>query len=315
MKPDEVVICDDVSKDDTVSKIRQYASKSTLNIRLIQNEKNLGYPWNFQQAISLCEGQVIFLCDQDDIWNKNKVQRMLEEFECDEQLVFLFTDARVVNANREVFAKSLWEKGWTGRGYKWDKLDNQEYFNLFITGKYPPGCLAAVRKEFVCKIIPFPTLHDRWIASCAAGFGNIKAIKETLIDYRRHSGNTTETVTVETKKCKGPIYRLRAIRELLSNSYEDHFVYPTSLYEVTSAAYKYVRDGKNSLDMTYMEDQMTYLKSISDAKNQGIVSRIQMIRKLSKTGLYNRFRSESHNLYRIDTAFLVINAFKRKKNR
>jgi glycosyltransferase involved in cell wall biosynthesis len=71
LKADEVVICDDKSDNDTMQIINEYKDK--LNIKLTVNKTNLGVTKNFERAISLCEGDIIFLCDQDDVWNKNKI--------------------------------------------------------------------------------------------------------------------------------------------------------------------------------------------------------------------------------------------------
>ena len=76
-KVDEIVIVDDGSSDNTVELVRDYADKyPECRIRLEQNEKNLGYKKNFYKAISLCHGDITFLCDQDDSWFANKVEKM-----------------------------------------------------------------------------------------------------------------------------------------------------------------------------------------------------------------------------------------------
>ena len=74
---DEIVIVDDGSADSTVDIVREYAREyPELGIRLEQNNITLGYKKNFYKAISLCQGDITFLCDQDDCWFKNKVEKM-----------------------------------------------------------------------------------------------------------------------------------------------------------------------------------------------------------------------------------------------
>jgi len=78
-KPDEVIICDDCSTDSTVIIINQYIERYKLTEwKIIKNEKNLGYFDNFFKGISLTVGDTIYLSDQDDMWDLNKI----ETFEC-----------------------------------------------------------------------------------------------------------------------------------------------------------------------------------------------------------------------------------------
>lgn len=65
---DEIIVCDDGSTDHTVELLKKY------DVTLIQNFQNLGYKLNFKQAMEKCNGDYIFLCDQDDIWEKDKVR-------------------------------------------------------------------------------------------------------------------------------------------------------------------------------------------------------------------------------------------------
>ena len=73
---DEIIICDDQSSDGTVDIIQEYI-KQYPHIHLYKNEQNLGYKRNFKKALSLCSKEYIFLCDQDDIWDSDKVKEMV----------------------------------------------------------------------------------------------------------------------------------------------------------------------------------------------------------------------------------------------
>ena len=72
----EIIIVDDCSKDGTVDILKQYANEYP-QIKLYINSENLGYTKNFEKAINLCNGEYIALCDQDDIWDKNKISIMI----------------------------------------------------------------------------------------------------------------------------------------------------------------------------------------------------------------------------------------------
>ena len=131
--PDEVVICDDVSPDDTVAVIQEYSKTSKLNIRLYQNEKNLGFRKNFEKAISLCACDVVFLCDQDDVWVNTKVERVLQEFSADPQRVYAFTDAYVTDADLKVPNDSIWSI----YEIDWMELNRQTFFDYVQTRMFP----------------------------------------------------------------------------------------------------------------------------------------------------------------------------------
>ncbi len=80
--PDELVVCDDRSTDRTLTMVREFAASAPYPVRIFQNEQNLGFAANFERAIRLCQGNLIALSDQDDIWYPIRLQRSEHEFTC-----------------------------------------------------------------------------------------------------------------------------------------------------------------------------------------------------------------------------------------
>lgn len=70
--PDEIIVVDDKSIDDTVLILKEYSSK--LPIKIFENEKNYGVNLNFKKAVSLCSGDYILICDQDDVWFPENIE-------------------------------------------------------------------------------------------------------------------------------------------------------------------------------------------------------------------------------------------------
>src|ERR1022692_2995726 len=74
--PDELVVCDDGSSDASGNIIKDFARRAAFPTRLVVNDKHLGSTKNFEQAISLCQGTIVALADQDDVWYPHKLQRI-----------------------------------------------------------------------------------------------------------------------------------------------------------------------------------------------------------------------------------------------
>lgn len=106
--PDEIIICDDCSKDNTVNIIKETLDNWSGKVYLVVNEKNLGYRKNFEKAISLCHGDIIFLSDQDDVWNKDKIEIIKTEIEKDKNILLAFHDVEIVDENLCLINKSFW---------------------------------------------------------------------------------------------------------------------------------------------------------------------------------------------------------------
>lgn len=89
-QPDEVIICDDHSSDATVSIIQNYLQEHTLpGWRLIENTENLGYVRNFRKAMAQTNADFVFLCDQDDVWDTDKIRVMTQILEENEHILAL----------------------------------------------------------------------------------------------------------------------------------------------------------------------------------------------------------------------------------
>lgn len=75
-KVDEIIVCDDCSSDKTVEILNHYSSTNPGLFKIYINEQNLRSVKNFEKAITLCTGDIIFLSDQDDFWVNEKSGRI-----------------------------------------------------------------------------------------------------------------------------------------------------------------------------------------------------------------------------------------------
>ena len=92
-KPDELVVCDDRSTDETLDILRAFKKTCLFRVRLYENESNLGSTKNFEKTIRLCHGDIIFLADQDDVWQSGKIERILAAFEEHPDAGYVFSNA------------------------------------------------------------------------------------------------------------------------------------------------------------------------------------------------------------------------------
>lgn len=188
---DEIVICDDGSRDKTCEIIRKFQRNTSIPIRLIQNPINLGYTRNFEKAICQCNGDIVFLADQDDIWLPDKVRTIVQYFETHPDKDFVFTDAELVNSiGTPCFHQTLFGiLGWNEENKK--LVDEGHAYELLSLSGRVTGATTALRISFVPYCLPFPKttipgVHDEMIAVTAAMRNRIGYIDQCLIRYRIH---------------------------------------------------------------------------------------------------------------------------------
>lgn len=192
-KVDEIVICDDGSKDETLDIIQHTAQLSSVTIRVIQNKENLGFFKNFLQAISLCTGDIIFLSDQDDVWRDDKVEKICDWFNSHVGKDVVFTDALLIDDHNHEFTKdTLWERvGFDAHMQKY--FDNGYAQEIWTINNRATGATMAFRRSFVerekLSLYNLPA-HDYIISLLAVIENRCGYIKERLTSYRIHSYQT-----------------------------------------------------------------------------------------------------------------------------
>lgn len=208
--PDEIVICDDCSKDNTVNIIKEILDNWSGNVNLVENEKNLGYRKNFEKAISLCKGDIIFLSDQDDVWNKNKIKIMSKVLNASSNAILAFHDVEVVDENLNLIKKSFW---------KLLRFDYQKFlqndFRRIFEGNVVQGSACAFRKELFNYAKPFPeaAIHDEWLGLVALAKGNIIPVNKSLAKYRQSGNNAIGA---------GSVSLLKKITKLITNLHDQN---------------------------------------------------------------------------------------------
>lgn len=177
---DEIVISYDESQDNTYNIINDYAKKD-LRFKIF-NGPNKGAIYNFENAILNCTKEYIFLCDQDDVWEPNKVDTVIKEFSKTNADLILH-DASIVDKDLNELEPSFFKKRNCKKGI----------FNNIIKNSYI-GCCMAFNCRLKVHILPFPKslpMHDQWIGLVGEKFFNVNFLNKQLVKYRRHGNNVS----------------------------------------------------------------------------------------------------------------------------
>lgn len=182
---DEIIIIDDTSSDRTVRICQSILNEYPIPFTLEVNEKNLGPIFSFEKAISLAQGDYIYLSDQDDEWFDHKIQICQQRFK-ETKASLLVHDGLVVDGDFQILDKS-WNH------YNHNDVHQGIWGNLKKNGF--TGAMMAFTKELKNKSLPFPKdlqMHDQWLFLVAKKNGlKVTAIEEPLMNYVRHGGNVT----------------------------------------------------------------------------------------------------------------------------
>jgi len=201
---DEVIICDDGSSDDTIKILNNFKEKyHNLNIKIFQNHSNLGIAKNFSKAIRLCTGDLIFLADQDDVWEVNKVHVMVSEY-TEGTSSYLISDMKVMDeeGNLESFTFSEYLES--------NHLISRSYFMN--------GCAVLADRYFLLACLPIPSRkgHDAWFAYCARRLKTRLFLPEPLMRYRIHSGGVTSKLLLNIHTIKQVSDKMKKKNNLLT---------------------------------------------------------------------------------------------------
>jgi hypothetical protein len=176
---DEVVIVDDASTDGSAAEI---AALGDARIRLLCQATNRGVLRSFESVLAQARHEVLFLCDQDDVWLRGKRDRILKEFRADARVMAVVCDAEVIDEHGRMQHRSFM----AGRGGFRGSVLATLWKNRYL------GCAMALRRPLLRLALPIPAsvpMHDMWLGAMAALHGRVRYVDQPLIRYRRHGGN------------------------------------------------------------------------------------------------------------------------------
>ena len=187
VKVDEIVVGDDGSSDNTLTIVKEVLSNSGIPFKVMVNPGPKGVSGNFYNTISACSNEIVFTCDQDDVWVETKVEEMLKCFNENEKALLVFSDATLVDGNLKPLNCNLWKT----IPFKPLK-DNRKMFDLLLGSRVVTGACMAVKRDFAvfCGVARGDWLHDAWLTINASVLGEVIPCNKQLVLYRQHGNNT-----------------------------------------------------------------------------------------------------------------------------
>ena len=204
-----VILRDDNSTDNTLNIAKEY------NLEILESNKNLGAKKSFEEllkyALTHSDSNYFMFCDQDDIWDEDKVRKSIEMMVYLENLnnnnpILIHSDLRVVDKKLNLINNSF---------FRYSKINPHiRSFNRLLMQNTVTGCTMIINRKLAQISLPIANdaiMHDWWIALVATQFGMIYTIKESTISYRQHSNNEVGAVKFDY------IYILKKISTFLFN--------------------------------------------------------------------------------------------------
>ncbi|WP_297985037.1 glycosyltransferase [uncultured Chryseobacterium sp.] len=195
---DEIVVCDDGSTDGTMQILQKYHAEFPNIFKIHQNVQTLRVIKNFEKAIHLSSGDVIFLCDQDDVWFPNKVKTVLRYFSANPDMEAVFHNLELYQDGAKIDL-TVWES----LSFDPAHFQNKDLKRiLLLIGNIVTGAALAFRKQN--KNILFNDagkfyLHDYQLALYFSLRNKIGIIKNTLGIYRLHNEQQVGVGTIKSE--------------------------------------------------------------------------------------------------------------------
>jgi glycosyltransferase involved in cell wall biosynthesis len=205
---DEIIVSDDNSTDETLEILRHFDDK---RIKVFEFVPKKSYRFlyeriteNVENALEHSTGNLIFLADHDDIWQKNKIE--IVKARINSHLVIVH-NCRVIAENGNEISKSYFQMIGAKKGI----------LNNIIKCSYL-GCCMAITSKFLKQVLPLPASvpHDLWLALLAEKQGSLIMIDDKLIDYQRHDNTFSSAGKKSDKSFFFKIYyRYHVVKELI----------------------------------------------------------------------------------------------------
>jgi glycosyltransferase involved in cell wall biosynthesis len=189
--PDELVLSDDASTDDTLDIARAFRDRAPFPVHLHRQPQSLGPTRHFQHALSLCSGDILLPCDQDDRWHPTKLQTQLAPFS-DPAVTFSIVNSNICNPDLSPRGTTVFDDQRFTATYQ-SQVRAGEGYRAYLRHLVAAGHAMAFRRDVLRVAGRFPDtcVYDQWLALVASMMGQTWLTSEPLVDYRYHARQVT----------------------------------------------------------------------------------------------------------------------------
>ena len=181
-----LLVSDDGSGDGSLDVIRELKREDPRIELLPSRGGQAGHVGNFEYLLNevmLRRGEYVFLADQDDVWEPDKLETLLALAKQDpEQISVVFSDLWMIDASGNRLGSFMQLHGFSG---------HYDTANM-LRANFAVGCSMVVAADLLNIALPFPPgleNHDWWLGLCAVSLGQLGFSPRKLVNYRQHADN------------------------------------------------------------------------------------------------------------------------------
>lgn len=217
VKPNEIIISDDGSTDGTLSIIQDIIDKHTdieTRILLLTDNPFHGIGSNYSWAVQHTTGDIIFSSGQDDVWAKDKIEKVLCVYNSYNDAKVVITDAVLIddqgNNLSERFAPRFIDSLEVNQ-HEVLKVDRSKYIEYAESTPLIPGPVVSFTRSLMDVLFPFPSndAEDQWIETIGLLENGLYFICEKTTYYRIHSSTTQSAGDTFRKRIRKNMQRAK----------------------------------------------------------------------------------------------------------
>ena len=219
--PDELVVFDDRSTDDTVVQLEAFARQVYFPVRIHVNECRLGVAKNFGACVSHCRGDIVVLTDQDDLWTTDRLERTCDKFADDPDLSYTYSDADLIDVEDRMLGRKIFDSVPVLSSDRVLLHNGHDLLAVILRYGVLYGTTMSIRRRDALRVLPIPALwsHDEWLSLALSAIGRSARLLP-VTHYRQHesqvvgAGDARLTTTITSARNRTvEYYALEAARQ------------------------------------------------------------------------------------------------------